>query len=155
MRIGLFLGMTALMLAGTAFFVQGLRTRKAIAGQYLFIDRDRSPVRYWIVQFSYLCAMACFGGGAWLGATGRSVQGKSVIDKLIMSTWGLTFLSVSVVMGIIFLAGLRSGAADTRFGNVMRSKTPIRYWAVEAAYVVIGCMTAILGLGVFVIVLLK
>jgi hypothetical protein len=155
MRVLPFIAMAVMTLSCTVLLVRGLRTRKAVMGVNLVAERDRNPVRYWIVQSTYASAIACFGSGIWLAATGHAVEGGLLVDKLIMSTWGLSFLGVAAGAGTIFSIGLQTGVADSRFGDIKRAKAPVRYWAMEMLYVLATCLTTLLGLGIFVLVFLK
>jgi hypothetical protein len=142
-------------LSFTALFVHGLRERKAVAGVNLVIERDKRPSLYWIVQSCYVSAIVGFGNGVWLSALDQSVEGSSLVDKLVMSTWGLAFLFAAMVMAIVFAIGLQTGVADSRFGNIERARNPVGYWAMEVFYVFVACLTTALGLGVFVLVFSK
>ena len=143
-----------LTLVGVGFyvslFVRGLHQRKVISFSNLHAERDRSPAVYWIYQAFYAVVAMLFPVVGVLLASGYKFGRDISIDRPFSVLFGGFFLFAAVVIGATGVVGLRTGVA-VRSSWVIRRPPPsrksnqIRYWSLEAFYLLAALMFVFLG----------
>jgi hypothetical protein len=131
-------------------FVRGLRQRKVITFSNLHAERNQSPATYWIFQAYYAVVAIMAPLMIALLISGYKFGRTAAIDRPLAILFGVFFMFGAVVIGTTGILGLRTGVAvrsswASRRPPPSRKNNPIRYWSLEAFYLLATLMCALLG----------